>query len=347
MNKTVLTVLWCATLLVAGVIGWRVTGSGPSAAVVASTPPSSSAAARTGGPSLLDLSPIRPLPEGVPVDGRKVALGDRLFHETRLSKDGTISCASCHDLTQGGDDGQVVSRGVGGALGSVNAPTVLNSGFNFRQFWDGRAASLEEQVDGPLLHPAEMANSWDGVLDMLQSDKVYAKSFGDVYADGVTRANVRDAIATFERSLVTPNSRFDRWLRGEADALTVEEQEGFRLFVDVGCITCHQGVNVGGNLFEVLGRSNDYFKDRGSQKPADLGRFNVTGNEADKHKFKVPALRNIELTAPYLHDGSAATLQEAVQVMANYQIGRELQPHEVDRLVAFLRTLTGENAIHP
>jgi len=346
MNKTVLTVLWCSTLLVAGVIGWRVTGTTPPTPSVTGTAPSAGAA-RTGGPSLLDLSPIRPLPEGVPVDGRKVALGDRLFHEPRLSKDGTISCASCHDLTQGGDDGQVVSRGVGGALGSVNAPTVLNSGFNFRQFWDGRAATLEEQVDGPLLHPAEMASSWDDVLATLRNDKAYAKSFGDVYADGVTPANVRDAIATFERSLVTPNSRFDRWLRGEADALTAEEQEGFRLFVDVGCVTCHQGVNVGGNLFEVLGRSNDYFKDKGSSKPADLGRFNVTGNEADKHKFKVPALRNVELTAPYLHDGSAATLQEAVQVMASYQIGRELQPHEVDRLVAFLRTLTGENAIHP
>lgn len=343
MNKTVLTVLWCATLLVAGVIGWRVTGTEPPA----NPTPDVAGGASRGGPSLLDLSPIRPLPEGVPVDGRKVALGDKLFHETRLSSDNTISCASCHDLTQGGDDGQVVSRGVGGALGSVNAPTVLNSGFNFRQFWDGRAATLEEQVDGPLLHPAEMASSWDAVLATLKADDAYAKAFRDVYADGVTPVNVRDAIATFERSLVTPNSRFDRWLRGEYDALTAEEQEGFRLFVDVGCVTCHQGVNVGGNLFEVLGRSNDYFKDRDSQKPADLGRFNVTGNEADKHKFKVPALRNIELTAPYLHDGSAATLQEVVQIMANYQTGRELAAHEVDLIVAFLRTLTGENAIHP
>jgi cytochrome c peroxidase len=345
VNKTVLTVLWASTLLVAGVLGWRVTSMGssaPSPVAMAKAPP-----AMRGGPSLLDLSPIRPLPEGMAIDARKVALGDRLFHETRLSKDQSISCASCHDLTQGGDDGQVVSRGVGGALGTLNSPTVLNSGFNFRQFWDGRATSLEEQVDGPLLHPAEMASSWPGVLTMLQADEDYAKSFGDVYPDAITQANVKDAIATFERSLVTPNSRFDRWLRGEKEALTADEQDGFRLFVDAGCVTCHQGVNVGGNLFEVLGRSADYFKDRGNETPADLGRFNVTGVEADKHKFKVPTLRNVELTAPYLHDGSAPTLTAAVEVMGTYQVGRELQPHEVDLLVSFLKTLTGENAIRP
>jgi cytochrome c peroxidase len=340
VSKTVLTVLWASTLLVAGVIGWRVTSSGPMA-------PASGPTAASGGPSLLDLSPIRPLPEGLTIDPHKVALGDRLFHETRLSKDNTISCASCHDLTQGGDDGQVVSKGVGGALGTLNSPTVLNSGFNFRQFWDGRAATLEDQVDGPLLHPAEMASSWPAVLDFLKADAAYTKSFRDTYPDGITQASVKDAIATFERSLVTPNSRFDRWLRGDSKALTADEQQGFHLFVDTGCVTCHQGVNVGGNLFEVLGRSADYFKDRGSEKPADLGRFNVTGVDADKHKFKVPTLRNVELTAPYLHDGSAATLKDAVEVMAKYQIGRELQPHEVDLLVAFLKTLTGENAIRP
>lgn len=347
MNKTVLTVLWASTLLVAGVLGWRITSIGasqPSPVAIAKSP----LAAVRGGPSLLDLSPIRPLPEGMAIDARKVALGDRLFHEVRLSRDDTISCASCHDLTQGGDDGQVVSKGVGGAMGTINSPTVLNSGFNFRQFWDGRANSLEEQVDGPLLHPSEMASTWPKVLAMLEKDADYAKAFRDVYPDdAITQDNVKDAIATFERSLVTPNSRFDRWLRGEGDALTADEQQGFHLFVDTGCVTCHQGVNVGGNLFEVLGRSADYFKDRGNEKPADLGRFNVTGNEADKHKFKVPTLRNVELTAPYLHDGSAATLKDAVEVMGQYQIGRELQPHEVDLLVAFLKTLTGENAIRP
>lgn len=345
MNKTVLSVLWGATLIVAGVIGWRVTSSGPLPAHAATPAPISPAA--SGGPSLLDLSPIRPLPEGVPVDARKVSLGDRLFHETRLSKDATISCASCHDLAQGGDDGRTVSVGVGGAKGTLNAPTVLNSGFNFRQFWDGRAATLEEQVDGPLLHPAEMASSWPVVLAMLTADAGYAKTFADVYTDGITQPNVKDAIATFERSLVTPNSRFDRWLRGDRKALTSTEQEGFRLFVDTGCITCHQGVNVGGNLFEVLGRSADYFKDHASDRPEDQGRFNVTGNEADRHKFKVPSLRNVELTAPYLHDGSAATLPEAVQIMGRYQTGRDLESGEVEKLVAFLRTLTGENAIRP
>ena len=338
-SKLPMYLLWTATRGVAGIIGWRAT-SAP-APVAASSQPAPAVAPNTV------LSPISPVPEAVPLDHHKVVLGDRLFHEPQLSADGTISCASCHDLSTGGDDGRRVSVGVGGVEGELNAPTVLNSGFNFRQFWDGRAATLEEQVDGPLQHPHEMANTWEKVLAFLSTDARYAKDFQEAYSDGITPANLRDALATYERSLFTPNSRFDRWLRGEADALTADEQQGFHLFVDTGCVTCHQGVNVGGNLFEVLGRSADYFKDRGNEKPADLGRFNVTGNENDKHKFKVPTLRNVELTAPYLHDGSAATLKDAVEVMGTYQIGRELQPREVDLLVIFLKTLTGENAIRP
>ncbi len=339
MNKLASSVLLAAVVAVAGVATWRLTEPSPPAQAAGGQPGSAA--------HFLDLLPIKPLPEGMALDARKVTLGERLFHEKRLSSDGTISCASCHDLSQGGDDGRRVSVGVGGAEGQVNAPTVLNCGFNFRQFWDGRAASLEEQVDGPLQHPAEMGNSWERVLSMLQADSTYAATFRDIYAGGISQENLRDAIATFERSLVTPNSRFDRWLRGEADVLTAEEKDGFQLFVSVGCITCHQGVNVGGNMFQVMGRLGDYFKDHGGAEGADLGRFNVTGDAADLHKFKVPSLRNVALTAPYLHDGSAATLQEAVQVMARYQMGRELEDREARRIVAFLETLTGESAVRP
>jgi cytochrome c peroxidase len=232
-------------------------------------------------------------------------------------------------------------------VGTINTPTVLNGGFNFRQFWDGRAGTLEEQVDGPLLHPSEMGLNWDDALALLRGDADYARAFAASYPDGVTPAAVRDAIATFERSLITPNSRFDRHLRGEADVLGAEELEGYKLFLETGCVSCHQGLNVGGNMYQVFGRMGNYFEDRGDVTASDLGRFNVTGHERDRHKFKVPSLRNVELTAPYFHDGSAETLAEAVQIMARYQIGESLPDGEVAQLVAFLKTLTGENLRRP
>lgn len=286
--------------------------------------------------------PITPLPQAMALDARVVGLGRRLFHDTRLSADGSVSCASCHDLARGGTDRRGRSRGIGGAEGAINAPTVFNSGFNFRQFWDGRADSLEEQVDGPLQHPAEMGSSWPQALGRLAEDASYRNEFAAVYPDGITPANLRSALATFERSLVTPNSRFDRFLRGEAGALDEAERAGYRLFKQIGCSSCHQGVNIGGNSYQRLGVMADYFAVRGGISEADLGRFNVTGREEDRYFFKVPSLRNVALTAPYLHDGSAKTLDEAVVIMARYQLGLRLSAADVGRIVAFLRTLTGE-----
>lgn len=284
---------------------------------------------------------IRPLPREVAADPQRVALGRRLFHDARLSGDGRVSCASCHDLAQGGADHVARSKGVNGAVGDVNAPSVFNAAFNFRQFWDGRAASLEEQVEGPLTNLKEMGSNWNAILAIVSGDPEYAAGFRDAYADGVSRASVKNALGAYVGSLVTPDARFDQFLRGERDALSDEERRGWELFQHLGCTNCHQGVNVGGNMFQTMGRMGDYFADRGDVTRADFGRFNVTGREHDRFKFKVPSLRNVALTAPYLHDGRAATLERAVDVMAEYQLGMTLDQEQVRLLVAFLQTLTG------
>jgi cytochrome c peroxidase len=286
--------------------------------------------------------PILPLPEQVRLDAKKVALGDKLFHDRRFSKDNSLACANCHNLATGGVDRRVSSVGINGAKGSINAPTVFNSGFNFRQFWDGRADSLEEQINFPVHDPSELGSNWQEVINKLAQDAALSKQFQELYADGVQVKNVRDAIATFERSLVTPNSKFDRYLRGDKAALDGEEAKGYQLFKSYGCIACHQGINVGGNMFQKFGVMDDYFAKRGRHLAADLGRYNITKVEDDKHVFKVPSLRNVAATAPYFHDGSASTLDEAVEVMFRYQLGRSAPPADKRLIVKFLHTLTGE-----
>lgn len=285
--------------------------------------------------------PIRPLPRQLAVDGAKAALGERLFHDPRLSADDTISCASCHALNIGGVDRLSRSIGIGGQEGPINAPTVFNSRFNFRQFWDGRAADLREQAGGPIHNPLEMGSNWEQVVAKLGADGDYRRDFEALYPQGITAASISDAIATFEGTLVTPDAPFDRWLRGDEGALGEAAREGYRLFKGYGCTACHQGVGVGGNMYQRFGVFGDYFAERGEVSDADQGRFNVTGFEEDRHYFKVPSLRNVALTPPYFHDGSAATLAEAVVIMARYQLGRELPDRDVERLVAFLESLTG------
>lgn len=286
--------------------------------------------------------PISPLPRHVAVPPAKVALGERLFNDVRLSRDDTVSCATCHDLARGGTDRRRFALGVNGKIGTINAPTVFNSAFNFVQFWDGRAASLEDQVAGPVNNPIEMASNWPQVLAKLSADGDYQAQFAAVYSDGITAANIADAIAGFERSLVTPDAPFDRYLRGDAGALTADQHEGYRRFKDLGCASCHQGINLGGNLFQRFGVMRDHFADKPSMTNADLGRYNVTKREEDRHVFKVPGLRNVALTAPYFHDGSAATLEDAVTVMGRAQLGRELSTEDTRLISAFLRSLTGQ-----
>ena len=287
--------------------------------------------------------PLEPIPDRVDVDTAKAALGSRLFHDPRLSGDGTVSCASCHDLASGGDDGRVVSVGVGGKAGFVNSPTVFNVRFNIAQFWDGRVDTLEDQIDGPIQSEFEMATIWPDVVTKLEDDAEYPGLFEAVYPGRpISRETVKNAITEFIASLITPNSRFDRWLKGDEQALSRLEKQGYKLFKQYGCSSCHQGRNVGGNMFQVFGVINDYFRRRGNITKADMGRFNVTGNEEDRHAFKVPSLRMAVHTAPYLHDGSAATLRDAVDAMFEFQLGRTAPDADKDAIVAFIKTLAGE-----
>lgn len=295
-----------------------------------------------GDAPLASSQPISPIPQQLQLDAHKVALGERLFHDPRLSRDNTVSCASCHDLAKAGADARPLAVGVGGQFNTLNTPTVLNSGFNFRQFWDGRAATLEEQVAGPIHNTVEMATTWREVIAKLEREASYRKAFKAIWPDGIRSAHIQQALAEFQRSLITPDAPFDRHLRGDTQALSGEAREGWELFRNLGCIACHQGVNIGGNMYASLGVMGDFFAERGTPvQPSDLGRFNVTGREADRHLFKVPSLRNVERTAPYFHDGSIATLDKAVDTMARYQLGLNLNEHERQALLAFLRSLNG------
>ncbi len=291
--------------------------------------------------------PIQPIPFPRNLDPRRVALGERLFYDTQLSGDNTLSCNSCHDLSKGGADDKIYSIGVGGAVGEINTPTVFNAVNNMVWFWDGRATTLEDQLDGPILRSDEMDSDWETILQKLGRDASYVNDFSAAYDDGLTIDNIKNALVTFERTLVTPDSPFDRYLRGDYYAIDEEEKRGYQLFKDYGCSSCHQGVNVGGNLFQVFGVVGNYFAGRSDITRADLGRFNVTGREVDRHRFRVPSLRNIALTAPYFHDGSAARLEDAVYTMAEYQLGRNIPKEDVDLIIRFLHTLTGINGEQP
>ncbi|MGS2724681.1 cytochrome-c peroxidase [Porticoccus sp. GXU_MW_L64] len=284
--------------------------------------------------------PITPIQFPDNLNENEIQLGKRLFHSTELSRDNTISCASCHAVDSGGDDGLRYSIGVDGQVGPINSPTVLNSGLNAVQFWDGRAGTLEQQVEGPIHNPLEMGSSWEEVIARLSADQSWQDAFRKIYPDGITAANISRAIATYESALVTPNSPFDRYLQGEKNAIGDQAKEGYRLFVQMGCVSCHQGQNVGGNMFQQFGIMGDYFRDRGEITEADYGRFNVTGKESDRYIFKVPGLRNVAQTAPYFHDGSAQTLGEAIRVMARYQLGRGISDKQVKALEAFLTSLS-------
>lgn len=287
--------------------------------------------------------PIQPIPIPGPPDVRQskiIALGEKLFSDPRLSSNNTTACIACHSIVQGGADGLRYSMRPTGELTSVNTPTIFNSSLNFRLFWDGRVRTLDDQIKAdPLL---DSDTRWPQVVEKLSRDSSYVSQFAELYSDGMTVASIQNAIVEFERSLITVNSPFDRYLRGDKHAISERAIEGYGLFKTYGCTACHQGANVGGNLFQKFGVMGDYFQGRGQITDADLGRYALTKTEDDRYVFRVPSLRLVTLTAPYFHDGSAATLPEAIKVMAKYQLGRPVSDNHIDLIIEFLKTLPGE-----
>ena len=298
--------------------------------------------AGSAGAPLLN-EPIQPLPRAVSLDVDKIALGEKLFHDKRLSLDETVACASCHPLSKGGADGLATSVGIGGRVGALNAPTVFNAAFNIAQFWDGRALTLEAQMDGPVHAESEMGSSWSLIATKLRRDQDYTVAFGDLYGGLIEERTIKDAIATFERSLITPDAPFDRYLRGDESAINALTKEGYRLFKSFGCVACHQGMKVCGNMFQRFGiMVGERNVDQESDVPREqLGRFNITGRDRDKYVFKVPSLRNVAATAPYFHDGSVDTLEGAIITMAQLQLGLNLTLAEATKIASFLNSLTG------
>lgn len=286
--------------------------------------------------------PIRPLVAPTDLDPERVLLGRQLFHDARLSSDGTISCASCHDIANGGDDGLQTARGINDQIGTLNTPTVLNCSLSIAQFWDGRVESLEEQIPGPIHNPIEMGSNWDEAVRKLRQDPAFVSRFTKAYPKGVTAESIVDAIATYERALVTVGAPFDDYLRGQQDAISSTARNGYELFKEIGCVSCHQGRTVGGNMFQEFGVMGDYFSQISEPSESDNGRINATYRAIDLHRFKVPSLRNVELTAPYFHNGRAATLDDAIKTMAEFQLGTHLETSEIAQIRAFLETLTGK-----
>ncbi|KAA0949820.1 c-type cytochrome [Pseudomonas sp. ANT_H14] len=281
------------------------------------------------------------------LDAARVELGRQLFNENRLSVNNTLSCASCHHLETGGADNKAFSLGYDGKPVVLNTPTVFNASLNFKQFWNARVDTLEKQIEQVVTSPMEMGSDWEKVVETLAALPVYQSAFTHSYPDGITAANVQNALATYERTLLTPNSRFDQYLLGNTEILTREEKYGYQRFKDYGCIACHQGINIGGNMYQKFGVMGDYFKARGTPSETDLGRYLLTKDDEDRNVFKVPSLRNVAVTAPYFHDASARTLEEAVDVMFKYQLGRTPSTEDKTLIIQFLKTLTGEWAGKP
>lgn len=281
------------------------------------------------------IDPIQPVKIDNPA---LVELGKMLYFEPRLSRSGFISCNSCHNLATGGVDNLKTSIGDRWAQGPINSPTVLNSYGQIAQFWDGRAKTLAEQAAGPIANPLEMASTHELAVEVIASIPGYGKYFEAAFGDDkVDIGRITDAIAEFERTLVTPNDRFDQWLKGNKDALTKTELEGYQLFKASGCTICHNGAQLGGQSFQKMGVVRPYETTNTAE-----GVKAISGRDQDRMSFKVPVLRNIELTYPYFHDGEAKTLEKAVEVMGDIQLGKRYTEEETAKIVAFLKTLTGE-----
>ncbi|HEY3235321.1 MAG TPA: cytochrome c peroxidase [Polyangiaceae bacterium] len=285
--------------------------------------------------------PLQPLPAGPTVDPARAKLGEILFADASLSSDGTVSCLTCHPLDRAGTDGLAHSRGARGKDTALNTPSIFNLPFAFRYNWSGAYLTLEDEFDAPV--QKTFSTTWREIEKKVQANPELSRAFAAAYPDGPTIRTIKDALARYIETLTTPGSRFDAFLNGDADALSRDERRGYALFKELGCSSCHQGAAVGAGSFQRFGVMRDYFAERGGPPPAsaELGRFNTTGNPSDRFVFRVPSLRNVARTAPYFHDGSAPTLEQAVTTMARVQLGEHLSPDQVSLIVGFLRTLTG------
>ena len=286
--------------------------------------------------------PVVPMPPSRITDLQLVKLGLLLFMDKRLSADNTLSCNSCHPLNKGGMDNKRISTGINGRLETRNTPTIFNADLQFKQFWDGRVRTLEEHVDRSITAKVEMSSNWKNIINKIKKDPTYRRMFTQNFPQtGITIDNICLAISTFERSLHTPGSAFDRYLQGNKQAISDTARQGYQLFKDYGCASCHQGVLLGGNLFSRMGQVFPYYdmQQQYMHNKPDYGRYEITGREKDKFIFKVPGLRNITQTAPYFHDGSIHSLHQAVIIMVKYQLGKKVNVNDVDKMVAFLKTL--------
>lgn len=297
--------------------------------------------------------PVEVIPDYVETNPAKVALGKKMFNDTRISLDNTISCATCHVLEDGGADhaDERVSEGINGLQGTVNSPTVFNAVFNIDQFWNGRAHTLAEQAAAPPINPVEMGDqTWEQIIERLCQDASLVAEFKAIYPEeGLTEATVTDAIEEFEKTLITPNDKLDRYLKGDKNAMSAEELAGYQAFKANDCATCHYGKTLGGQSFELMSKYGDYFADRKQSRPDiaynddDNGLYSFTGKAEDMHKFKVPNLRNISKTAPYYHDGTIESLEEAVRLMFHYELGKTVTDEQVASITTFLKALDGES----
>jgi len=283
--------------------------------------------------------PISPLPNTIKIDQQKYEIGALLFQDKNLSKNKNVACSSCHKASQGLAENVPFSMASTGKLRHRNTQSVFNTTFFSYLHWDGRFSSLTDlNLKGMR---GATSNDWDSILKYLRANDAYVTLFSMVFREGINKKNVVSSFVEYQKSLITPNSPFDLYLKGDVSALTEQQIKGYRLFKNYGCISCHNSMTIGGQMFAKLGQFGDYFKDRGNIKHADYGRFNRTHRESDRYRFRVPSLRNVALTAPYFHDASQKTLKDAVQTMAKYQLGRELERSDTEAIVSFLKSLTG------
>ena len=288
---------------------------------------------------------VRPIPAHLPVNSIKAKLGEKLFYEKRLSSNNTISCASCHNLKNGGANNKQYAEGIDKRLGGLNTPTIYNACFNAIQSWDGSSTNMEKHIEKHLLSKDIMGNeSIAEIIKKLKRNKSINNSFDKLYKEGITKSAISNAITEFAKTLLTPDSNFDKYIKGNESAINKTQVFGYELFKSNKCATCHTGINLGGQTRELMGRHKNYFEDRGWElTKEDMGYYNYTSDKDDRHRFKVPGLRNVKLTKPYFHDGSRQELHDAVQTMGIYQSGCKISDEDAKAIVAFLETLTGEN----